>query len=75
MARKTPKSRRQPIPQRAPAGRQGARPDAGGDRVPSATAPADVETSYPHMRRDLVRIAVLAVVMFTLIFASQFVVH
>jgi len=84
MARKASRQARAPRRPRAPSGAvgpgagQGSRAQRGaarGAKAPAAaqaivTSNANLSETYAHVRRDLRRIAVLAVVMFGLIFGS-----
>lgn len=88
MARKSRASRRRSKGQRSappPTGRQRPRTDAGEAKAEAPTpsrapvAPGggvgseDLGVTYAHVRRDLTRILVLAVVMFGIIFVSPYI--
>lgn len=73
MARRKPKSRRKTTPARTrrtpvKTGAKAAEPQA----KPAAST-ADLTETYGYVRRDLMRIAVLGMVMFAIIFASPFI--
>ena len=59
---------------RSPRATGRSRPESSAESVEQAEAvmSADLNKQYAHVRRDLIRIAVLAVVVFGLIFASRF---
>ena len=76
MARKTPKSRRTPVTARTPV-RTATWSQSGGAativREEPVLASDEVATIYGHVRRDLMRIAVLAVALFAVIVAARFI--
>jgi hypothetical protein len=74
MARKTPKTRRTPVTSRPTAARVAA-PAAAKPvtETPADLRTADLDTSYGYVAHDLRRIAVLAAIMFGIIFVSPLV--
>lgn len=75
MARKRRTTQYTPMPPQVPRGRPtpASRAPVVGLVPSEAEAPAMLEAQYAFVRRDLLRIAVLAATMFALIYASTFV--
>ncbi len=74
MAKRKRRSRRRPaVPKStvAPRPRPTAAASAGPEAVPTASGD-DLQARYSYVRRDLVRIAVTAIVLFAAILASQY---